>query len=84
MNKKFYFTFGSSASFPFQNGYIIVISNSLESAICLFRAFFPDRHRNIVNCSDFYPEDEWNERVSKFYEGRKPFAVISAEMKTIE
>ena len=82
--QNYYFTFGSSKQFPFQNGYIIVEANDIKQAIALFRAYYPDRNEQIVNCSDFYSEDEWNEHVKTYYASRKPKAIISSELKTLE
>lgn len=58
MNKKFYFTFGTSLQFPYQNGYVTVDAENLKQAIEKFREHFPDRH-NVVDCSSYYTEEEW-------------------------
>ncbi len=57
--KKFYFTFGSDPGFPYQNTYIIVMADTERAAVEKFRAKFPDRHKNTVNCAFLYPEEEW-------------------------
>ncbi len=49
--KKFYFTFGSDPGFPYQNTFIIVIADTERAAVEKFRAKFPDRHENTVNCA---------------------------------
>ena len=59
-NKNFYFTFGSDEQFPFQNGYIIVEAKTMRQAINMFRTSFPDRHENLLNCSDYYTEKQFN------------------------
>lgn len=58
MNKYFY-TFGSDSGFPFQNGWVEVHANSWEQAHEKFRAHFPDRHENTINCSFFYDGKRW-------------------------
>ena len=60
MNNKYYFTFGSNKGFPYQNGYVIVIANSLGEAIEKFRKKFPDRNKNIVNCAFWYTQEHWD------------------------
>ena len=50
--QKFYFTFGSSATFPYQNGWIIINAEDKSSACDYFRKMFPNpRNEDIVNCA---------------------------------
>ena len=58
--QNFYFTFGSSKHYPYQNGYIIVIAESLKIAIAKFREKYPDVNENSLNCSDYYTQKQWN------------------------
>lgn len=69
----YYFTFGSSESFPFQRGYLIVRAASLNEAIEKFRNKYPDRHEGVVNCSSWYTEEQWNQNT---YKEDKCFGVI--------
>lgn len=57
----FFFTFGSDEKFPYQYGYVIVRAESLDDAICKFRAKYPNRDpdSNTVNCAFYYTENEW-------------------------
>ncbi len=84
IKKNYYFTFGSSKQFPFQNGYIVVKANDVTQAIALFRVYYPDKNKEIINCSDFYSEDKWNADVKKYYENRQPKAIISSELNILE
>ncbi len=67
--KKYYFTFGSGEWFPFQNTYLIVMADSKEEAIQMFRDQHPDKHENVINCSDYYTEEEWEKDCKKYYPG---------------
>ncbi len=60
MNKYFY-TFGSDPKFPYQNGWVEIHADSWEDAHEKFRAKFPDRHQNTLNCAFFYDEKRWAE-----------------------
>jgi len=58
---RYYYTFGSSPDFPYQNGWVVVYAGSWEEAHRKFRARFPDRHKGILNCAFFYEESRWRE-----------------------
>lgn len=55
MNKYFY-TFGTDPQFPYCRGWVEVHADSWEAAHEKFRARFPDRHENCLNCAFFYDE----------------------------
>lgn len=76
IEQEYYFTFGSSENFPYQNGYLIVMAESEYEAIEKFREIYPDKNKDTVNCSDICLEAEWRKFKSKHYEGRKPFEII--------
>ena len=57
--KKFYYTFGSSLQFPFQNGYVIVEAQDIEESHTKFRKRFPDRNEDTLNCAFYYNEEEF-------------------------
>lgn len=65
--QNFYFTFGSSKQFPYQNGYIVVVAQNYRDAVATFREKHPDIHEKTLNCSDVYTEEEWDSRVGKYY-----------------
>lgn len=77
---RYFFTFGSSDKFPFNNGYLIVKAENIRQAVSLFRAYFPDRTDGVVNCSDYYTEADWDNNVKKYYMGSKPKAIITSDI----
>lgn len=48
------FTFGSSKTQPFQDGYISITAPSLHMAIEEFRRNYPDFNEGLVNCAEYY------------------------------
>lgn len=75
--KNFYFTFGSWECFPFQNGYIIVKAETIREAAYKFMQQYPNpEDEDVIFCSDYYGEKEWNERVGNYYKGKEPFLVL--------
>lgn len=77
IKENFYFTFGSWERFPFQNGYIIVKAKDIREAARKFKAKYPnDRDETVLNCSDYYSEAVWKERVGNYYKGREPYEVM--------
>lgn len=60
--------FGYDPGFPYQNTYVIVMADTEHEAVEKFRAKFPDRHTNLVNCAFWYPEERWHgSRNEAFY-----------------
>lgn len=57
---KVFYTFGSDEHFPFQGGWVEVTAGSMKQAHALFRACYPDRVPGILNCSDYYTEQQFN------------------------
>lgn len=57
MERKYYFTYGSSDNFPYQCGWTKVIAESRAQAIAVFRAAHPDKHEGFVNCAFIYDEE---------------------------
>ena len=57
--ESFYFTFGSSSEFPYQDGYLIVKARSKSEAVSIFRSYFPSRKEGVVNCAFIYDQEEW-------------------------
>lgn len=56
---KFYFTYGTDPSYPFQGGWTEVEAPDRNSADVLFRLFHPDRIPGILNCAFVYTEEEF-------------------------
>lgn len=56
---RFIYTFGSSESFPYRGGWVEVIADDLREAHKKFRAHFPDQTPGILNCCDYYTEDQF-------------------------
>lgn len=55
--KTFYFTYGSSKSYPFQGGWTEVTAPNKKLAIGVFNAVHPPRVENIINCAFVYDEE---------------------------
>lgn len=74
--KRFYFTFGSSPEFPYQNTYLVVNAMNMKQAAEKFRSRYPDVHKNVLNCSFVYSDELWNSDIAKWYPGIQPAEVI--------
>lgn len=73
----YYYTFGTDPLFPHQNGWVEVIAASWPEAHSKFRAVYPDRHLNVLNCAFFYEEDRWQKmNPPKNWPGYKCYGVI--------
>ncbi len=59
MNMKIFYTFGSDERFPFQGGWIEVEARNIRQAHAIFRAHYPDRTQGVLNCSDYYDEQQF-------------------------
>lgn len=60
--KRYYFTFGSAEHFPYKNSYMVVLVSDhedREDAINEYRKKYPDIHKDCINCSFIYNEEEW-------------------------
>lgn len=58
---KVFYTFGSDERFPFCGGWVEIEANSLKEAHAVFRAHYPDVTPGILNCSDYYTEEQFND-----------------------
>lgn len=58
--KEFYFTYGRSGQ-PFSGGWTIVLAEDLKQAIEVFRIFHPDKNDGMIDCADFYSEENFKE-----------------------
>jgi len=74
---KYYYTFGSDIHFPYQNGWVEVHADTREQAHEKFRARFPDRHENTLNCAFCYNAERWAQMDPEHnWHGWKCFEVI--------
>lgn len=78
MSEKFYFTFGNSKNFPYQNTYLVVIARNKSDACKEFRMKYPDRDANkpCLNCSGICDEQTWYKYISKYYTDKEPADII--------
>lgn len=53
---RFYFTYGLEGQ-PYVGGWTEVIAENRPAAEAAFRAFHPDRHPGLLNCSSIYDEN---------------------------
>lgn len=58
--QNYYFTYGTSDKFPFQQGWTKIEAPSKKAAIEIFRAYHPDQTDGIVNCAWIYDEKEFH------------------------
>ena len=56
----FYFTFGSHEAFPFYGGWVEVKAPNIDAACKAFRRYYPDRIDGVLNCTDYYTEDQFD------------------------
>lgn len=56
---KFYFTYGTDSGYPFQRGWTEVRAKDFNDAVRAFRAYHMDRSPGVLNCADYYTEDEF-------------------------
>lgn len=55
--KNYYFTFGTSETYPFKGGWIIVKAKNMSDAGVIFKTYFPNpENPNYCNCAETYPE----------------------------
>ena len=64
---KLYFTYRTE-NLPFDGGWTEVEAPTANAAILAFRAFHPDQHAGILNCSDTYLAENF-ERTEMFRDG---------------
>lgn len=58
---KVFYTFGIDHRFPFCGGWVEVEAPSVKDAHAVFRAHYPDREPGILNCSDYYTEEQFKD-----------------------
>lgn len=58
---KVYFTYGTSENQPFIGGWTEVEAPDIKTACALFRAYHPDKTEGILNCADYYTEEQFKD-----------------------
>lgn len=56
---KTFYTFGRDPGYPYCGGWVKIEAPSLQEANATFRKFFPDKTPGILNCADYYTEEEF-------------------------
>lgn len=57
---KVFYTYGSDKKYPFYGGWVEVEADNMKQAHALYRAAYPDREPGILNCADYYTEEQFN------------------------
>ncbi|MDO4327702.1 MAG: hypothetical protein Q4E24_17040 [bacterium] len=57
---KVFYTYGSDEKYPFYGGWVEVEADNMKQAHALYRAAYPDREPGILNCADYYTEEQFN------------------------
>ena len=76
-----YFTYGSAEQFPYgRSDYVMVKGANSDDCIKAYRKIHPDVNEGLINCSDYYTEDRWENDVYKeFYFPKAPIETIESE-----
>ncbi len=56
---KIFYTFGTDERYPFRGGWVEVEADNMKQAHALYRASYPDREPGILNCADYYTEEQF-------------------------
>ena len=56
---KVFFSYGSDERYPFCGGCVEVEADTMKQAHALYRAAYPDREPGILNCADYYTEEQF-------------------------
>lgn len=77
IKQPYYFTFGSSEQFPFNDGYIVVMAYDIKDAAKVFKAKYPNKQDStVLNCSDYYSADQFRRIQAEGYYKEEPQAYI--------
>lgn len=80
MKQKYYFTFGSSPLYPYQNGYLTITANNEEQARLAFGYRYPNRaDGNVLNFAFIYDSEKWENDCKKYYTNQPPIKEFNAE-----
>ena len=66
--QSFFYTFGTSSTFPYKKGWVEVQAEDRPQADELFRSRFPDVHKGVLNCSFVYTKDQFIGILEREYE----------------
>lgn len=74
----FYFTFGTAEQYPYTIGqYLIVKARDIREAAQKYKRKYPNQHDDtVLNCADYYGQEEWDGYVKEYYEGTEPAEII--------
>lgn len=74
----FYFTFGTAEQYPYTIGqYLVVKAQDIREAARKFKKKYPNPHdETVLNCADYYGQEEWDGYVKEYYEGTEPAEII--------
>lgn len=74
----FYFTFGTAEQYPYTIGqYLIVKARDIREAARKFKKKYPNPYdETVLNCADYYGQEEWDGYVKEYYEGTEPAEII--------
>jgi hypothetical protein len=74
----FYFTFGTAEQYPYTIGqYLIVKARDIREAAQKYKRKYPNPHDDaVLNCADYYGQEEWDGYVKEYYEGTEPAEII--------
>lgn len=74
----FYFTFGTAEQYPYTIGqYLIVKARDIREAAQKYKRKYPNPHDDtVLNCADYYGQEEWDGYVKEYYEGTEPTEII--------
>lgn len=59
-NERFYFTFGTDDSHPYQGGWLIIEAPNCQTACNIFHTLYPNEH-GCLRCADIYTEDTFKQ-----------------------
>lgn len=80
MKQKYYFTFGSSPLYPYQDGYLTITADNEAQARLAFGYRYPNRaDGNGLNFAFVYDSEKWENNCKKYYPNQLPIKEFNAE-----
>lgn len=76
--QNFYFTFGTAKKFPYTIGqYLIVKAQDIREAARKYKKKYPNPSGDeVLNCADYYTQEQWDSEVKKYFENVKTAEII--------
>lgn len=76
--QNFYFTFGTAKKFPYTIGqYLIVKAQDIREAARKYKKKYPNPSGDeVLNCADYYTQEQWDSEIKKYFENVKPAEII--------